>query len=32
MPELPDLTAAERARYEWQMWTPDVSGEGQQKN
>lgn len=31
MPELPDLTAAERVRYEWQMWTPDVGEEGQRK-
>ena len=29
MPELPFLTDAERARYEWQMWTPDVGEEGQ---
>lgn len=25
------LTDAERARYEWQMWTPDLGEEGQQK-
>jgi len=25
------LTAAEKARYEWQMWTPDVGEAGQQK-
>jgi len=31
MPELPFLTDAERARYEWQMWTPDVGEEGQRK-
>jgi molybdopterin/thiamine biosynthesis adenylyltransferase len=28
---LPDLSDAERARYEWQMWTPDVGEQGQQK-
>ena len=28
---LPELTEAERARYEWQMWTPDVGEEGQRK-
>ena len=28
---LPDLSDAERARYEWQMWTPDVGELGQQK-
>lgn len=26
-----ELTDAERARYEWQMWTPDVGEEGQTK-
>ncbi len=31
MSELPFLTDAERARYEWQMWTPDVGEEGQRK-
>ena len=31
MSELPSLTDAERARYEWQMWTPDVGEAGQQK-
>ena len=31
MPELPFLTDAERARYEWQMWTPDIGEEGQRK-
>lgn len=31
MAELPTLTDAERARYEWQMWTPDVGEEGQRK-
>ena len=25
------LSSAERARYEWQMWTPDIGEEGQQK-
>lgn len=25
------LSEAEKARYEWQMWTPDVGEEGQQK-
>ena len=28
---LPQLTDAETARYEWQMWTPDVGEEGQRK-
>lgn len=28
---LPQLSDAERARYEWQMWTPDVGEVGQQK-
>lgn len=28
---LPELTEAERARYEWQMWTPNVGEEGQRK-
>jgi molybdopterin/thiamine biosynthesis adenylyltransferase len=27
----PELTAAERARYEWQMWVPGVGEEGQRK-
>ena len=27
----PELTDVERARYEWQMWTPDVGEAGQQK-
>lgn len=31
MSELPNLTEAERIRYEWQMWTPDVGDEGQRK-
>ena len=31
MSEIPSLTDAERARYEWQMWTPDVGEEGQRK-
>lgn len=31
MSELPSLTDAERARYEWQMWTPNVGEEGQRK-
>ena len=31
MTELPLLTDAERARYEWQMWTPDVGEAGQRK-
>jgi molybdopterin/thiamine biosynthesis adenylyltransferase len=31
MSELPSLTDAERARYEWQMWTPNVGEDGQQK-
>ncbi len=31
MSELPNLTEAERTRYEWQMWTPDVGDEGQRK-
>ncbi len=28
---LPDLTAGDRARYEWQMWCPGVGEEGQRK-
>lgn len=28
---LPDLTATDRARYEWQMWTPGVGEEGQRR-
>ena len=31
MAELPHLTDEERARYEWQMWTPDVGEDGQRK-
>ena len=31
MPELPNLTADEQARQEWQRWTPDVGEEGQRK-
>lgn len=31
MPELPTLTPEERARYEWQMWTPNVGEDGQRK-
>lgn len=31
MLDLPKLTDAERARYEWQMWTPDIGEEGQRK-
>ena len=30
-PSLPQLSDAEKARYEWQMWTPDVGEEGQRK-
>ncbi|MBG87379.1 MAG: MoeZ/MoeB [Verrucomicrobiales bacterium] len=29
--ELPALTDADRARYEWQMWCPGIGGEGQRK-
>ncbi|MCA9061096.1 MAG: HesA/MoeB/ThiF family protein, partial [Planctomycetaceae bacterium] len=29
--ELPTLSDAERARYEWQMWTPDVGEAGQRR-
>lgn len=28
---LPELTAEDRARYEWQMWCPGVGDEGQRK-
>lgn len=28
---LPELTDSDRARYEWQMWTPGVGEEGQRK-
>lgn len=31
MPHLPELTDAERARYEWQMWTPQLGEAGQRK-
>ncbi|MGV3661751.1 MAG: HesA/MoeB/ThiF family protein [Prosthecobacter sp.] len=31
MPILPDLTASERAIYEWQMWVPGVGEEGQRR-
>jgi molybdopterin/thiamine biosynthesis adenylyltransferase len=31
MPALPSLTDEERSIYEWQMWVPGVSEEGQQK-
>ncbi|HEY1052389.1 MAG TPA: HesA/MoeB/ThiF family protein [Prosthecobacter sp.] len=31
MPDLPDLTASERALYEWQMWVPGVGEEGQKR-
>jgi molybdopterin/thiamine biosynthesis adenylyltransferase len=31
MSELPELTAAERERYEWQMWTPGFGEEGQRR-
>lgn len=31
MPNLPDLTAEERAIHEWQMWVPGVGEEGQRK-
>ena len=31
MDNLPELNDAERARYEWQMWTPEVGEEGQRK-
>ena len=29
MQQLPALTEEEQARYEWQMWTPDIGEEGQ---
>lgn len=29
--KLPELTATDRARYEWQMWTPGVGEEGQRR-
>ncbi|MEQ9408121.1 MAG: HesA/MoeB/ThiF family protein [Fuerstiella sp.] len=29
--QLPRLSSAERDRYEWQMWTPDVGEEGQRR-
>lgn len=29
--QVPQLSDAEKARYEWQMWTPDVGEEGQRK-
>ncbi len=31
MTTLQPLTDAERARYEWQMWTPEIGEEGQRK-
>lgn len=31
MPALPDLTASERAIYEWQVWVPGVGEEGQRR-
>lgn len=31
MPALPDLTPAECATYEWQMWVPGVGQEGQRR-
>ena len=31
MTPLPQLSDSEKARYEWQMWTPDIGEEGQQK-
>lgn len=31
MHDLPELTADERATYEWQMWVPGVGEEGQKK-
>jgi molybdopterin/thiamine biosynthesis adenylyltransferase len=31
MPNLPPLNDDDRARYEWQMWTPGFGEEGQQK-
>lgn len=31
MPAFPDLTASERAIYEWQMWVPGVGEEGQRR-
>lgn len=31
MPDLPDLTASERAIYEWQMWVAGVGEEGQKR-
>ena len=31
MPDLPQLSDTEKARYEWQMWTPDIGEEGQRK-
>jgi len=31
MSDLPQLSDAEQARYEWQMWTPEVGEEGQRK-
>lgn len=31
MPDLPELTASERAIYEWQMWVPGVGEEGQRR-
>ncbi len=29
--KLPELSAEERAVYEWQMWTPGMGEEGQRK-
>ncbi len=31
MADLPSLTEAEKARYEWQIWTPDFGEEGQRR-
>ena len=31
MPDLPDLTDDERARYEWQMWADGIGEQGQRK-
>jgi molybdopterin/thiamine biosynthesis adenylyltransferase len=31
MSDMPQLTDEEHARYEWQMWTPEVGEEGQRK-
>ncbi len=31
MSDAPSLSAEEKARYEWQIWTPDIGEEGQEK-